>query len=392
MQKEIKIASKSTLDKVKEAVDNLADNASSGCITPPLNMVSSVSKVQSSVSTLPYEFYGGSAVLFKGEIHIFGGIDTSMNINTNHYKWDGSKWNSVSTLPYGISLGIALVLNDKIHLFGNIEYYDDVEKETVRTKGHLIWDDSEWTLDTNFNFYSINVNTAVIYDNYFYFISDRTIETDSEYGETVSVLYKYDGEEFTEVSQSPNYDLNTSQMLVYNNEIHFLGDNVDPFTHHYKWDGKEWSELDSIPYHLGLEGKAIVYNGEIHILGGGDSTSTVKCHYKFKGTTWTRLEDLPVDFLGSSAVVLNDEIHLLGSVDTSTMTIQTTHYRIKEAYKKMQPLFLFKGCTLSNHQTLHPIQNCAYENDVLTVTEDGIVEIGVETTENTVTLSIGGGS
>ena len=65
-----------------------------------------------SVSTLPYEFTRGSAVVLNGEIHILGGNDSS----TSHYKFNGSSWESVSTLPYEFYRGSAVVYNSEIHI------------------------------------------------------------------------------------------------------------------------------------------------------------------------------------------------------------------------------------------------------------------------------------
>lgn len=66
-------------------------------------------------STLPYNFYLGSAVVLNNEIHILGGYD---NDSTRHYKWNGSEWVSVTTLPVGLYLGSAVSFNGKIHTLG----------------------------------------------------------------------------------------------------------------------------------------------------------------------------------------------------------------------------------------------------------------------------------
>ena len=52
------------------------------------------------VSTLPYSFYYGCALLIDGEIHILGSYDSTSR--TKHYKLNKTtgKWESVSTLPY----------------------------------------------------------------------------------------------------------------------------------------------------------------------------------------------------------------------------------------------------------------------------------------------------
>ena len=37
---------------------------------------------------------------------------------TKHYKYDGSTWTNVSTLPYSFYWGSAVVLNNEIHILG----------------------------------------------------------------------------------------------------------------------------------------------------------------------------------------------------------------------------------------------------------------------------------
>ena len=77
------------------------------------------------VSTLPYDFYNGSAVVLNGEIHILGGHNSSTNNNYKyHYKYNGTSWVSVSTLPYEFAYGSAVVYNDEIHIMsGSSNHY-----------------------------------------------------------------------------------------------------------------------------------------------------------------------------------------------------------------------------------------------------------------------------
>ena len=69
-----------------------------------------------SVSTLPYTFFGSSAVVYNNEIHILGSYNGG---STSHYKWDGSAWAEVSTLPCGFYKSSAVVYNNYINLLGN---------------------------------------------------------------------------------------------------------------------------------------------------------------------------------------------------------------------------------------------------------------------------------
>ena len=84
-----------------------------------------------SVSTLPYGFYGGSAVVYNNEIHILGG-----NGSTSHYKFNGSSWESVSTLPYVFYRGSTVVYNGEIHILSG----DDSSYYT----SHYKYDGNSW--------------------------------------------------------------------------------------------------------------------------------------------------------------------------------------------------------------------------------------------------------
>ena len=67
-----------------------------------------------SVSTLPYNFSGGSAIVLNNEIHILGSSNSSYY--TEHYKYNGTSWEKVSTLPYGFHSGSAVVYLSLIHI------------------------------------------------------------------------------------------------------------------------------------------------------------------------------------------------------------------------------------------------------------------------------------
>lgn len=69
-----------------------------------------------SVSTIPYYFTAGSAVVYNGEIHILDSMREPYLMN--HYKWNGTTWVSVSTLPYNFYQGAAVVYNNEIHILG----------------------------------------------------------------------------------------------------------------------------------------------------------------------------------------------------------------------------------------------------------------------------------
>jgi hypothetical protein len=82
----------------------------------------------------------GCLVSLNNEIHALGGDGTY----TRHKKWNGSSWVTVSTLPFGFYRGSALVYNtgasDEIILLGSA--YTGNQNKVAQ------WDGSSWTVAT----------------------------------------------------------------------------------------------------------------------------------------------------------------------------------------------------------------------------------------------------
>ena len=161
------------------------------------------------VSTLPYEFKNGSAVVLNDEIHILGG-DTG---SRNHYKYDGSTWTSVSTLPYNFYDSSAVVLNNEIHILGSGVSGNDTK--------HYKYNGSEWVEVSTLPCNLLN-GTVVIYNNEIHILGGRYTEKH----------YKYNGSEWVEVSTLP-YNFISGSAVVYNNEIHILGGSSNDGKKHY---------------------------------------------------------------------------------------------------------------------------------------------------------------
>ena len=113
---------------------------------------SELKEFNKSVSTLPYNFSNGSAVVYNNEIHILGSYDSSSY--TKHYKFDGSSWTSVSTLPYNFYQGSAVVLNNEIYILGGRD----------NTTKHYKWDGTSWTSVSTLPYNFVN-GSAVVYNN-----------------------------------------------------------------------------------------------------------------------------------------------------------------------------------------------------------------------------------
>ena len=230
------------------------------------------------MSTLPYEFQNGSAVVYNDEIHILG-CNVS-GYQNKHYKWDGESWTQDISVPYTFSYGCAVVYNNEIHILGG-------------------------------------------YDS-------------STYQHNMTYHYKYNGTAWTSVDTLP-YKFYGGDAVVYNGEIHILGGTVYGLTNHYKWDGTTWTSVSTLPYdfHRGL---ANVISNRIHIMGGGssDSATTLTNHYAWDGTSWIKETDLPYKCYYSASTTNENSIVLLGSY-YSTPTY-TAHYDI--TFGNINPLII----------------------------------------------------
>ena len=106
------------IERVLDKLDNISTGGGTGSSGSKPFYTSDFIKTitnPNGVSTLPYSFYQGSAVVYNNEIHILG----CNSSNTSHYKWNGTSWTSVSTIPYVFYYGSAVVYNNEIHILGS---------------------------------------------------------------------------------------------------------------------------------------------------------------------------------------------------------------------------------------------------------------------------------
>ena len=170
--KTIQIADKPTLDATKALLEDsevglaaIKQAASSGAVSGSAGGLQIEKYVDEraqgcvSVSTLPYNFWSGSAVVRNDEIHILGGGNNTYY--TNHYKYNGTSWESVSTLPYDFSSGSAVVLNDEIHILGS-NYYNGSDRPY--TDKYYKFNGSSWAKVRALP-YSFYDGSAVVYNN-----------------------------------------------------------------------------------------------------------------------------------------------------------------------------------------------------------------------------------
>ena len=267
-----------------------------------LNLLSRKFDIQ--VSTLPYTFSSGGAVIYNNEIHILGGYDNYYK----HYKWNGSTWTEVSTLPYNFSYGQAIVYNNEIHIMGTTNF--DYTK-------HYKWNGTTWVRVSTLP-YNFQDGSAVVYNNEIHILGS------SYDSSTYKYHYKWNGTTWVRVSTLP-YNFQDGSAVVYNNEIHILG-GYDNYYKHYKWNGSTWTEVSTLPFKSYVQ---VLYNDDIYIMGSPNSSYSLAC-YKWNGSTWTCVGTIPYMPSGGKAVVYNDKINLLGGYDGNKYT--DYHYELQNTY------------------------------------------------------------
>ena len=146
--KTIQIADKPTLDATKALLEDsevglaaIKQAASSGAVSGTaggLHVEKAINispSMDINVSTLPYDFYNGSAVVFDGKIHIMGGKE--YQCEKKHYEYDGSSWIETSAIPYDFYYGSAVVWNNELHIMGS-------NNSTCRAKHYSVKGDAHY--------------------------------------------------------------------------------------------------------------------------------------------------------------------------------------------------------------------------------------------------------
>ena len=164
-----------------------------------------------------------AAVVYKNEIHMLGGIyrGNGTSYSKYHYKYDGTSWSNVSTLPYSFYNGCAVVYNDEIHILGS--------KDSSHTRDHYKYDGTSWSKVSTlpYDFYN---GCAVVYRNEIHILGGY-------YAPEARYHYKFDGTNWESVTTLP-YVFCDGGAVVYNDEIHILNSSKTPYRFHYRIRGK----------------------------------------------------------------------------------------------------------------------------------------------------------
>ena len=245
------------------------------------------------MSTLPYDFYNGSAVEYNGRLHILGG---DFGGQTNHYSWDGISWREESTLPINSVDSGVIVYGGKIHLVGSSSSYN----------AHYSWDGSSWTQETSVPINFFGKDRVVLYQG-------NLCTVTSGFGSysQFRYIYSWNGTAWTQLAWTPAANV-YGQAEYLSGYIHMIsasGDGVSCM----KWDGTDFTADVTIPTSSG-NGTSTVFGNKIHIIGGSNQTQ----HLTFDGTTWTALNSVPFSCYRNAVTVFNGRIHLIGGDSTST--------------------------------------------------------------------------
>ena len=362
--KTIQIADKPTLDATKALLEDsevglaaIKQAASSGAASSPaggLHVEKAINispSMDINVSTLPYDFYNGSAVVFDGKIHIMGGKE--YKCEKKHYEYDGSSWTELEEMSYDFYYGSAVVWNNEIHILGA---YDGSSScwHCIYNPKTLSWSRAQGSFPD-----SLVGNSTVVYNNKIHLLGG---------GGAPTRHMQYDMPYWSQVSTLP-YEFKYGSAVVWNNEIHILGGENEK-TKHYKYDGSSWSQVSTLPYDF-YRGSAVVWNNEIHILGFPEYPHK---HYKYDGSSWIETSAIPYEFKYGSAVVWNNELHIMGS---SISTYGAKHYSVKgDAHYVAVMLPKGTHILLPDNEEITYINNAVMiTNNIAEVSETGCVEI-----------------
>ena len=266
--------------------------------------------------------YDNCAVVLNNEIHMLGGI----NVGNQHYKYSNGAWKKVGNLPGSFVNGSAVVFNGEIYIFG-IQTYTNTYTGVAKYNG------STWvTLDSSP--IDTSCSCAVVFRNKIHILG----------GKQYNLHYTFDGKTWSRFSTLPYEFRNGCAVVLNGKdgeEIHILGSDgfdgelTSTMSAHYayKWvdqtgisGGYEWVRVSTLPYKF-YNGCAVVLNNEIHILGGDGNVvnnSTIcsrSQHYIYSGERWKILKILPWEMHRSCAVVLNDNIYAMSTSELNKFSI-----------------------------------------------------------------------
>lgn len=351
----INLPKKASLDDIVNRINSLKDKSIGIDSKPEIEEINS--NVTDTVSLrLPQYYYSpASVIVYNDEIHIFGGGSgtSSSKLYTYHYKWDNKAWTLVDNMPVALYGASIQLYNNEIYILKDNSFYKyngstytqltgvtDTHGKFVIYKNNFYilggrkYDNYEqgywkynissnsWTLYNDRLPYPMRDAIPIVLNDVLYALGgDGTVNTryDKYFYKTTGSLSSWTA--LTNLPFQPNI------AVVYNNEIHIMGDvsatsKDSGSKYHYKWDGSSWTSVSTLPYAVCDDAFAVVHNGRIHLMGGYGNRYG---HYTWDGSSWTNsittttttIKTIFKYFLPKNTQILCDKTALLQDTETS---------------------------------------------------------------------------
>ena len=226
-------------------------------------------------------FNRGAAVSYNGYIYLFSTIYDNVYNNTV-YRYDGSIFTYISTLTiseFNGSYSAHVVYNNKIHIFGDDGEYGYYE--------HYTFNGSTFTkmnsIKINGDF--VRIKNGVLYNGEIWAFGQVTTDNTNN---LCWYVYNDDTGWREEGSAFPLsvHNVTTIDLVVYNNEIHYLTSMHGFYSFHYKWNGHTWTyignmDMGNVNFNCRCMPK-FVFNGTLHAIGYSDKGSVPHPKYNYQ--------------------------------------------------------------------------------------------------------------
>lgn len=310
----------------------------------------------SSIKSIPYQFYQGSAVAIGTDIYLFGTkYSTTASNHQIAYKYDTltDTYTRLTNIPYEFYQGFAVAIGTDIYLLG---------KGTYNYKYDVLTDTYTQVRNIPYNFID-GLATAVGTNIYLFGGSN------SSYGQ---YAYKYDTvtNSYTKLTNVPTRCYMTSAVAIGADIYLFCC--YDGSLYKYDTTSDTYAKLANPSYNTAYS-SAIAINTDLYLFGG-ESGRQYAYKYDTVTNTYTKLSDIPYAFYKGSAVTIEDgaEVYLLGGSDNPTkvqiMELNSADYE-NNSFVISQGVARYSTEILGNNNNI----KFWFNNAWVYVTEEGLV-------------------
>ena len=190
-----------------------------------------------------------------GYINVIGGSGTNpdgTSASLSHYRYKDGNWESVSTLPYQFYAGCAIVYDGSIHIFGS-------GTESYR-KNHYSYKDGVWVDEGELPYPMYRSCVCVDGDNMIHLLGGIRADDGSDLYNLNHYMMSDIGWENVETLPASVYcSFATFDPL---GQLHIIGGRYNDQTH-WVYKNSKWTQLDNLPYYFVDDPGYVTENGEI---------------------------------------------------------------------------------------------------------------------------------